>query len=67
MSQKITSKNTLKEILKIKGAEKILMKNKVPCLLCPMASFELEKLEIGKVAELYGLNLKKILKELNNL
>jgi len=65
--KKITSKTTLKDILDIEGAEKILMKNRIPCLSCPMASFEIESLEIGKVAKMYGLSLDTILKELNCL
>ena len=32
---------------------------------CPMAQFEMDKLEIGEVCKMYGLNLEKILKELN--
>jgi len=64
--KKITNKTTLEKILGIKGADEILAKNGVPCLSCPMASFEVDKLEIGEVCKAYGLNLKKILKELNS-
>jgi hypothetical protein len=64
---KITSKNTLAKILDKKGADEILAKNGVPSLSCPMSSFEIDKLEIGKVCKMYGLNLEKILKELNSL
>lgn len=63
----ITKKTTLAKILEIKGAEKVLAKYSVPCLSCPMAKFEIEKLEIGKVAAIYNLDLEKILKELNSL
>lgn len=65
--KKITKKTTLKEIIEINGAEEVLGKNNVPCVSCPMAKYELEKLEIGNVAEMYGLNIEKILKELNEL
>jgi len=65
--KKINEKTTLKKILEIKGAEEIMAKHNVPCLSCPMASLELEKLEIGKVCEMYGLDLKNILIELNKL
>ena len=65
MTKKITSKTTLKEILKKKNGSEVLMKYNVPCLSCPMASFEMEKLEIGQVAEMYGLDLKNIIKNLN--
>jgi len=64
--KKITNKTTLEKILGIKGADGVLAKNGVPCLSCPMASFEVDKLEIGEVCKAYGLNLKKILKELNS-
>lgn len=62
---KITAKTTLKKILELKGAEEILAKNGVPCVSCPMAAMEIDKLEIGKVCEAYGLNLEKILKDLD--
>ena len=62
---KVTAKTTLAKIIKQKGAADILAKNGVPCLSCPMAEFEIDKLEIGKVCKTYKLNLKKILKELN--
>ena len=64
---KITSKSTIAKILEIKGAEAVLVKHGVPCLSCPMAPFEMDDLEIGKVCKVYGLKLKEILKDLNNL
>ncbi|KKQ23271.1 MAG: hypothetical protein A3G45_00705 [Candidatus Staskawiczbacteria bacterium RIFCSPLOWO2_12_FULL_37_15] len=63
---KITDKTTLEKIMEKNGAEEILAKHGVPCVSCPMAKFEIEKLKIGEVCRMYGLNLKKILKELNN-
>lgn len=65
MKRKITEKSTLKEILEHKEAEKILAKYSLPCLSCPLASYELNNLEIGKVAEIYGLDLENIIKDLN--
>jgi hypothetical protein len=62
---KITSKTTLAKILEIKNGEEILHKFGVPCMSCPMAKFEIEKLEIGQVCKMYGLPLKEILKGLN--
>lgn len=62
---KITKKTTLGKILDKKGADEILAKNNVPCLSCPMAGLEIDKLEIGQVCAMYDLNLAKILKELN--
>lgn len=64
---KITKNTTLKKILDKKSAEDILAKNGVPCVSCPMAKFEIDKLKIGEVCKMYGLNLEKILKDLNNL
>ena len=62
----ITKATTLEKIIEQKGADKILMANGVPCLSCPMSQFEIDKLEIGGVCKMYGLNLAKILKELNH-
>ena len=62
---KITSKTTLAKIIEKKGGSEVLMKNGVPCLSCPMAKFEIDKLKIGEVCKMYGLNLAKIIKELN--
>jgi len=62
---KITKNTTLSEILEIKGAEKILSKYSLPCLSCPMAKFEMEKLKIGEVCETYDINLEGLLKDLN--
>ena len=65
-SDKISGETTLRKILDKKGGEKVLHKNGVPCMSCPMASFEIDKLKIGEVCKSYGLNLKKILQELNS-
>jgi len=65
MKKKIDRNMTLKEILEIKGAEEILAKYNLPCLSCPMAKLELDKLKIGQVADMYKLDLSGILKELN--
>ena len=64
-NMKVTSNTTLAKIIEKKGAGEILVKNGVPCLSCPMASFEVDKLKIGEVCKMYGLDLKKILKDLN--
>ena len=62
---KVTKNTTLAKILENKGTSEILVKYGVPCLSCPMASFELDKLEIGQVCKMYGLATKKIIEELN--
>ena len=61
----ITKDTILSEVLKQKGAEKILAKYNLPCLTCPMAKFEIESLELGQVCETYSIDIEKLLKELN--
>lgn len=61
-------KNTkLKDVLKIKGGSEVLAKYHMPCLTCPMAAMEIEKLKLGQISEMYGLDIKNMLKELNSL
>jgi len=64
---KITKDTTLEKILQIKGAEEVLAKNNVPCLLCPYSKIEMSELKIGDICKMYGLNFKKILADLNKL
>ena len=60
------NKNTkLGEIIESSNGNEVLHRNGVPCVTCPMAQFELETLEIGQICEMYGLDLEKILNELN--
>lgn len=63
--KKTTEKTTLKEIMELDSGEDILHKHGVPCVTCPMAKFEIDKLEIGQVCQIYHLPLEKILKDLN--
>jgi hypothetical protein len=62
---KITRDTTLAEVLKMPGAGKILEKHKTPCLHCPMAAYEMGMLKIGEIAKAYGIDLGKLLKDLN--
>jgi hybrid cluster-associated redox disulfide protein len=64
---KITKDTTLAEILNLSGTEKVLAKYNLPCLSCPMAKFEIENLKIGEVCEMYGIDLEKLLTELNKI
>lgn len=64
-TKKISATTTLEKILKKPGAEEILHKFSVPCLLCPMAKFEMTELKIDEVCKMYGINLNKLLKDLN--
>ncbi len=63
--KKINKKTTIKEILEVKGGEEILRKHNLPCLSCPMASFEISSLKIGEVSDMYGLDADSIIKEIN--
>ena len=65
MVKEITKDTTLEEILKAPGGERILRKYNLPCLSCPMAKFEMEKLKIGEVCEMYGIDCVKLIGELN--
>ena len=56
---------TLAEILKKDYGKKVLAENGVPCVSCAMAAQEIEILKIGEVADMYGLDKEKIIKELN--
>ena len=61
----VTKDTTLEEILKKKGASEILEKYNTPCLHCPMAAMEMGQLKIGEIAATYGIDLKSLLKEIN--
>ena len=63
--EKITTNTTLAEIMEVPGAENILAKHNLPCLTCPFAQMEMEKLKLGEVCATYGISLDKLLKELN--
>jgi len=60
-----TNKSTLEEILEFSGAEDILLKYDVPCLGCPMARLEMQNLNIGQICAMYGIDLEKLLTDLN--
>ncbi|MDD4989865.1 MAG: DUF1858 domain-containing protein [Candidatus Pacebacteria bacterium] len=62
---KITKDTNVLYILEMPGAKEILAKYKVPCLTCPMAQFEVQDLKIGDVCKMYGIDLKKLLADLN--
>jgi hypothetical protein len=62
---KITKDTTLAEILEILGAEEILAKHGVPCVACPYAKMEMDKLKLGEVCKMYGIKLDGLLKDLN--
>lgn len=64
--KKYTAGNTLAEIIQDPKNQEILAQNHVPCLSCPMAGLEMPTLTLGQVCEMYGLELDKILEQLNS-
>ncbi len=65
MKKKITKDTFLIEILNNPKTRKILEKYRLPCLNCPLAFFELEKLKIGEVCEIYQIDVESLIKKLN--
>jgi hybrid cluster-associated redox disulfide protein len=63
--EKITKETTLAEILKNPELVEILSKYNLPCLTCPFAKTEMENLKIGRVCEMYDIDVEKLFKELN--
>ena len=61
-----TKETTLKQILEA-GQEKeaVLHEFGVPCVTCPFAKVEMDKLTIGDICSMYHLDLEGILKKLN--
>ncbi len=55
---------TIAKILESAHGKKVLVENGVPCLSCAMAAGEINFLKIGEVADMYGLDKEKIIKEL---
>lgn len=62
MKQKFNKDTTLEEVIKF---EDILHKHGVPCITCPYAKMEMDKLTLGEICKMYGLDLKSLLEELN--
>jgi len=62
---KITKETTLEELMKTTGMEEILMKHGVPCVTCPMAQMEMQFLKLGDICEKYGIDVDKLMAELN--
>ena len=63
--EKITKETILAEIVKDQEMADILVKHNLPCLTCPFGKIEMEKLKIGEVCQMYGLDIDKLLADLN--
>jgi len=66
-NKKIDSNSTLGEALSSKKAEEILFKHGVPCLSCPMMAREKNELTVGQICITYGIDIDRLLKDLNDL
>lgn len=64
-TSKITKDTVLGKIFEKPDANEILTKHGVPCVTCPMAQMELNTLKIGDVCKKYGIDIKKLLEDLN--
>ncbi len=65
--KRVTENTTVEEIMRMPRGAEILAKHRLPCLTCPMAAYEIGSLKIGDVARLYGIDVKKLLDELNRV
>ncbi len=63
--KKITEKTALGELFNNKLYLKILKKYNIPCLTCPFAVFEIQNLTLKEICKAYGININKLLTELN--
>ena len=64
---KITKDIILSKLLKLPEAEKILAKYNLPCLGCSFAQYEMKSLKLGEVCSMYGIDIEKLLEEINSL
>lgn len=63
--EKITEDTVVADVLKRPGASEILSRYNLPCMHCPMAAYEMGSLKMGYVARKYGIDLERLLSELN--
>ncbi len=62
-----TGESTYQEVISKEKSYEILAKHGVPCVSCPMAKYEMAKLKLGDISEMYGIDLKALLDDLNKL
>ena len=64
---KITGNTTLAELVGNSKAKRILANYRLPCLTCPFAESEMERLKLAEICKMYGINLEALLKDLNGV
>jgi len=62
-----TKESTYKDVIANEKAYEILAKHGVPCVTCPMARYEMGNLKLGDISQMYGIDLKALLDDLNKL
>ena len=62
-----TKETKLAELLENPKATEVSAKHKIPCLGCPFAQIEMNKLKIGEICKMYGIKLEPLLKDLNKI
>jgi len=67
MAEKITKDTILANLFDEPEAVKILERYNLPCLHCPMAQLEVGALKLGEVCAVYGIDIDKLLEELNKI
>ena len=65
--EQITESTSLDKLVSNERIYPILQKYGVPCIDCPMMQDEFDQLNLKKVCELYGINYKKIIEEINGV
>lgn len=64
---KITKETKLSELLLLPKAIAVLAKHHLPCLSCPFAESESENLKLAEICQMYGIDLKALLRDLNSI
>ncbi len=67
MPNKITKETILAELLANPKAREIMAKYDLPCLSCPFAQMEMNKLKIGDICKMYNIDNKALLRDLNKI
>ena len=63
--QQITKQTLLEDLFNNPKAMGVLEKYNFPCLGCPMAAFEMGVLKLGDVAKAYGIDIEKLVQDIN--
>lgn len=63
---KITQNTKLKEILEREELFDVLIEHGFPCISCPFAKLEMNLLYVKTICEMYNIDKKKLIKDLND-